>query len=891
VTGSEQLDGGSLEHLCQRIIENQRRTVGTNEFPSAEDIFERFPELRQSPDRQVDIVYNEFLLQKERGVAQQEAYLARFPKVAEELHKQFQLLACLEDEAGFSNDENNPLSSWPLGSRSDAPTHDSIPSNLQGCTIEQRYEVLEKIGQGGIADVYRATDMRLKRAVAFKIARSPFDPGSRPFRRFMREAESAARLSHPGIVQVFEFGEYQGRPFIVGQLIHGGTMAARIEPGTSDFSSINDWMILLCDAVEYAHQCAVVHRDLKPANVLFDSNDRPLIADFGLASLLEKDSTLTEHGDVLGTPAYMSPEQAAGVNDTGPASDIYSLGVILYQLLTGSLPFSGSATAVLNQIVLQQPTEPRKRNRSIPIDLQTICLKAMSKAALDRYSSARAMADDLRQFSRDEPILARPIGAIEKLTRLARRHPVVSAMAMLLIMLSGFAIGGSLQYLNVVRQRNHATDAELMTLELLAQEAAVAGQLAQQQGNTRIAVERFQEAIDRGFANPGPLHLRMAACELVNGDLEAANAQLHAIRQNATQESHKATIDLLKAQLALLGVEEYGDPAALLQAIQMDHLAGADQLFLSGLRAEGSLPALEHFRKAIELDSHHHGARRMACILALSLAELDVAIDLAGVSLQLFPDDHNFALVEALALAAKGLQDDAAQRIEKTNLSPDEKQKWIELGNFVGQLCHELNSGEERVFYRALSGDNAELSFEKLVSLLVQFQNDFLPLLQNRRWILPPRTEKAFADFLNVARASASDNGLLSVLSTIDTNPEDVKLMKSGLAIVEAHPEATLSTVIARQLLDHGVVSTEDRLKIQYFYENAITSKGFLHDVQEHARVGAFATAIHLDRVDHHEREANRRRAYELMDGINPSRIIEVDTARILTLVPMTEQR
>ncbi|MCP4783568.1 MAG: serine/threonine protein kinase [Fuerstiella sp.] len=888
MTRNGQSGRDSLEQLCQQILEDQWKKVGTSEFPSAEDIFGRFPELRQVPDRQVDIVYNEFLIRKEEGAAEQlsspETYLTRFPEIAGELQNQFQLHACLEEELGDSNDQKSPLSSW-------SSIHNGLPRSLQGATIEQRYEIIEKIGQGGAADVYRATDLRLKRDVAFKISRSPFDPDSRPFRRFMREAESAARLSHPGIVQVYEFGESHGRPFIVGQLIHGGTMVARVHVATEDPATATDWMVQLCDSVDYAHQCGVVHRDLKPANVLFDNNDRPLITDFGLASLLEKDSTLTEHGDMMGTPAYMSPEQAAGINDTGPATDVYSLGVILYQLLTGSLPFSGSATAVLNQIVNRQPAEPRQLNRTIPADLQTICLKAMSKTASDRYPSAHVLAEDLRRFSRNEHILARPVGSAEKLARLARRHPGASTMALLLTVVSGFAFGGALQYLNVVSQRNRATEAEAMTLKLLAQDAAAAGQLAQQQGHTKIAVERFQDAIDRGFTDTAPLHLRMAACEIVNGNLGAATTQLHAAQQNIMQGSHNANVGLLKAQLALLGVEEYGAPATLLQVVEIEHLAEADRYFLSGLRAEGSLPALEHFRKAIQLDSYHHGARRMASILALSLADFDLAIDLAEASLQLFPDDVDFALVEALALAVKGQKDDAIRCVEQTNLSAGERQKWMALADFVVGVCHDLNSGGERVFYGALSVDGAELSFEKLVSLLAQFRSEFLPLLRSRRRTLPPNTEQAFFDFLKVQQNITSADGLLNVLSGLGADSADSKLLKTGLAIVAAHPEATLSTVIARKLLDLGLADVDDRLKIQFFYENAITSKGFIRDVQQHARVGAFAVAIYLDRVDHHEPEKNRKRAFELLEAIEPDTVTELNTARILTLVPLTEER
>ncbi|MDP6445433.1 MAG: serine/threonine-protein kinase [Pirellulaceae bacterium] len=869
----------ALDELCQRILEDQWRTIGTSEFASAEEIFRRFPQLDQSPDRQVDIVYNEFLLRLEQAPdesSRPDDYLDRFPAIAAMLQDQFQLYSCLQ-EPGENQSDTDPLGS--IADESDHPPG----ITLAGCTVDDRYEVVAKIGHGGAADVYRAQDLRLKREVAFKVSRQPMDAGARPFRRFMREAESAARLSHPGIVQVFEFGEYQGRPFIVGQLLRAGTMSDRIQSKGVERSSVNEWMIRLCDAVEYAHQCGVVHRDLKPANVLFGDNGQPMITDFGLASLLEKDSTLTEHGDMLGTPAYMSPEQSTGVMDVGPASDIYSLGVILYELLTGVLPYSGSATSVLSQISSQQePTDPRVRDRTIPTDLQTICLKAMSKSAADRYQSAHTMAEDLRRFSSGEPILARPLSFSERLARRAMRSPAVSVMALLLVLVSGLSLGGSLQYFAVVKQRNRATEAEQKSMELLVQGAVDAGKLAQSQGRTLVAVERYREAIDRGISTPGPLHLRMAACEIMNGNIAAANAHVQAAQPFPTTTSQQAQVDLLKAQLALAGVSEYGEVEGLLRVIETEHLSAADRHFVAGLRAGGSLPALDRFQKAVELDSHHHGARRMASLLALSLADMDLAIELADVSLDLFPDDDDFALISALALATRGRQDDAAARIKATKLSVADQRDWTALVEFVGRLCHDLNSGGERVFYKILSADDSELSFEKLVNLLVQFRDEFVPLLRCRRWMLPPHTERAFEDFLGVAQQwQASPRA----------EPAKLKLMKTGIAIVEAHPEATLSTVIARRLLDLGVAETDDRLKIQFFYENAIGSKGFLRDVQQHARIGAFAVAIHLDRIDHHESEQNRRRAYELLKAIDPNTIVKLDTARILTLVPMTEKR
>ena len=421
--------------------------------------------------------------------------------------------------------------------------------------LQDRYEVLEQIGSGGVADVYRVYDRQLRRDVALKMSRTPYASDSQPFQRFLREAESAASLTHPGIVQVFEFGEFHGRPYIVGQLVRNGTLAqaARDSPATrDDIKRLCDWMVQICEAADYAHQCGIVHRDLKPANILFDEGSRPLIADFGLAALLEGESKLTAHGDVVGTPAYMSPEQAKA-DDVGPLSDVYSLGVILYELLTERLPYSGTTVSVLHQLQNDAPPDPQTLNSAVSADMKTICLKAMSRLPSDRYSTARAMADDLNRLRRDEPILARPLGMSEQFTRLIRRHPAISLMTFLLLLVTGFTLGGSLQYINVVDQRDRANEAEARTLELLAQDAAVTGQLAQQQGFTRNAIERYREAIDRDHEEEGNLLYRLAECELVLGNTASASEYLNKSLTAGVSSASESDIQLLKARLALVG--------------------------------------------------------------------------------------------------------------------------------------------------------------------------------------------------------------------------------------------------------------------------------------------------------------------------------------------------
>lgn len=875
-------DGATdINDVCGRALQEQWACAQRQAILSAEEVLQKYPVLSDHPNMLVDVIYNEFLIANEHkslGDTDPETYIRRFPELETQLTSQFQLHSCLS--SGFGDDGEATTDSAECRTLAD----------LAGTVLHARYELIELVGTGSIGNVYRAVDRQLGRDVAVKISRTPFADESQPYRRFLREAEAVAQLSHPGIVQVFEFGNSAGCPFIVGQFVSGGTLAGLTSttPTTlAEFHHLCDTLIQICEAAHYAHQCGIVHRDLKPANILYNEQGRPLIADFGLATLPEADSTLTAHGDVLGTPAYMSPEQA-GASDVGTLSDVYSLGVILYQLLTGQLPFNGNTVALLYQIQHDEAVPPGRHNSAVPADLQTICMKAMSRSAADRYSTARAMADDLQRFRHDEPIHARPIGAAEKLSRLVRRHPAVSVMTLLLLLVSGITFGGGLQYLNVVSQRDRANEAEAQTLELLARDTAIAGRLAQQQGYTRTAIERYEEALERGFKNAGDLHFRIAECHLVHGDVVSAVRHLQRAVQSGTKDVPGTNVDLLKARLALLGVTEFGKSHSLLNSLNSDELDDADQYFLAGINAESSPEALAAFQKSLQLNSHHHASRSMACLLALSLANFDLAMEVATVSQQLFPDDSDFILMEALARAGLGERAESVALIQRTHPTDRERAEWTAFVDFLLEVRTEHSTGGERVFHSDAGGDKHELSFDGLLALMDEFQSSYLKLIRQRNWHLPPRIEDRFVVFVQSAAALTESEQWTAFL---DGGSRSRKLMQSGLAIIEAHPEGTLSTVIARQLLDLGVANNDDRKKIQFFFESAISADSFASDVRDHAMLGAYAVAVNLLHLYKVEPEKNLKRVLELTDEISPDVVTEVETARVMTLIPQTYNR
>ncbi|HXP62687.1 MAG TPA: serine/threonine-protein kinase, partial [Dongiaceae bacterium] len=359
------------------------------------------------------------------------------------------------------------------------------------------YELLEEIARGGMGVVYRARQLSLDRIVALKVVlHGPFS--SPDFvRRFRREAQVVAALRHPNIVAIYEVGEHHGSHFLSLEFVEGRSFAELVRPGPLPARRAANYLKLIALAMEHAHQRGVLHRDLKPSNILLDVFDQPRVTDFGLAKLVKYDSQLTVAGQVLGSPNYMAPEQAAGeCPDSAPQADVYSLGAILYELLTGRPPFQGETIqSVLAQVQDAQPVLPRRLNPGVPVDLQTICLKCLQKEPARRYASAQALADDLACFLESRPILARPASSLERAWLWCRRRPLVAAMSAGLVaaVILGMA-GIAWQWRQAefhaqgeFRQRLIAElDGARMRLNLYAADVAVASQ-AIRNGNLGVA--------------------------------------------------------------------------------------------------------------------------------------------------------------------------------------------------------------------------------------------------------------------------------------------------------------------------------------------------------------------------------------------------------------------
>ncbi len=319
-----------------------------------------------------------------------------------------------------------------------SPRDSSEPSTSLG-----PFDLLEEVGRGGMGVVYRARHRRLDRIVALKLLGAAVGTPEE-IERFHREAQSAARLHHPGIVEIYDVGEVEGRPYIAMEFVAGQSLDRFLADRQLPLRQRVDLLRRIAEAVEQAHAHGIVHRDLKPGNVLIDPEGRPRVADFGLAKEVRDGSrSLTRSGAILGTPQYMSPEQADGDGaHMGPPSDVFSLGVMLYEILSGRRPFvADRPVALIVKILSEEIVSPRRRDPRVPVDLDTVCMKALEKDWGRRYATAGALAADLGRWLEGEPIEARPTTLAYRVWMRARRNPVVSGLAVALVV-AGVTLGG-----------------------------------------------------------------------------------------------------------------------------------------------------------------------------------------------------------------------------------------------------------------------------------------------------------------------------------------------------------------------------------------------------------------------------------------------------------------
>jgi eukaryotic-like serine/threonine-protein kinase len=406
------------------LLKHQRRAWSQGERVLVETYLDEQPQVRADVQAVLDLIYNEIMLREEAGESPQlEEYLDRFPELDTELRLQFELERAMSVPSPESVSDLTMVSVTP-----------SRPAPMRAPFV-RGYEILGELGRGGMGVVYKARQLRLNRIVALKMILAGDHASPEAGLRFLAEAESVARLHHPHIVQIYAFGDCEGRPFFEMEYVAGGCLSDRLDGSPRPPRDAARLAQTLARAIHEAHQLGIVHRDLKPANILLTPEGVPKIADFGLAKWLDVETGLTRTQLIVGSPNYMAPEQAGPTSaPIGPAADVYSLGAILYELLIGRPPFQAATVLqTLEQVRSDEPIVPARMLSRLPRDLVTICLKCLEKEPARRYASAIALAEDLRRFEDGHSIHARPVGGHERLWRWCRREPVVASLALALL--------------------------------------------------------------------------------------------------------------------------------------------------------------------------------------------------------------------------------------------------------------------------------------------------------------------------------------------------------------------------------------------------------------------------------------------------------------------------
>jgi WD40 repeat protein/serine/threonine protein kinase len=485
------------------LLVDQRERWQIGERIPAESYLRRFPALESDAEAVVELAYGEFLLREERGERPAlDEYLWRFPTQARRLRQQVHLHLAL---AG----PNSVTDTAP-----EQPSTVAVP----GAVVIPGYEVLQELGRGGMGVVYRARQIKADRVVALKMLLAGGHAGNEEMERFRIEAEAIARLQHPNIVSVYEVGQHQGVPFFSLEFCPGGGLDRKLTGTPLPPRQAATLLELLALAVQHAHERGVVHRDLKPGNVLLAAcglagaseqgtakpqaaeavaDFIPKITDFGLAKKLDEQGQ-THTGSILGTPSYMAPEQARGEKGIGPAVDVYALGAILYECLTGRPPFKAATYAdTVRQVLEQEPVPPRRLNPGVPRDLETICLKCLAKEPGRRYASASELAGDLRRFLEDRPIQARRTPGYERVWRWCRRNPLVAAASTAAVLLLVAVAAVSVVF--ALQQRRSAQREADATYDLRAEKEQVARALEEARLNeAQLTLEHALKLCEEG---------------------------------------------------------------------------------------------------------------------------------------------------------------------------------------------------------------------------------------------------------------------------------------------------------------------------------------------------------------------------------------------------------
>jgi tRNA A-37 threonylcarbamoyl transferase component Bud32 len=537
----------------------------------------------------------------------------------------------------------------------------AAPPAAQWPTVEG-YEILEVLGRGGMGVVYKARQVKAGRPVALKVILAGPHAGPDDLARFRTEATAAAQVAHPGIVTVYEVGEQDGLPFFSLEYCPGGSLKQKLDGKPLPPRPAAELVAALAEALHEAHRQGIVHRDLKPANVLFTADGRPKVADFGLAKKVSEPG-LTASNAVVGTPSYMAPEQVptnqGRREPVGPAADVYALGAVLYECLTGRPPFAATTPVdTLLLVLTEEPASPRRLLPSVPRDLETICLKCLRKEPTKRYASARELADDLRRFLHGEPIRARPTPLWERGWRWCRNNPWkagfggVAAVALVLL---GLYLRG--EQLAERQRREHAEQVLQAQQEVAYREGVALARAAAARGDWRTALELYERLITGAYC-PDRQHLEV---ERLPGFLAVNDRDRFA--QEVTRLTARDDLGPDAARVKLLLGEFYlCQPARQEEARRLidealaapGQLSDEDRAYAQALTTRNSNRLITLLQGAIARAPFHHRANRAYLMAHVLRGEFPEARAQAVFMRMHFPDDPLTDYAEALLTVLEG---------------------------------------------------------------------------------------------------------------------------------------------------------------------------------------------------------------------------------------------